>query len=151
MTQRMTREMTWTDADGSKALLTTDAETCGDSDAVAVLALLEEREGGIYLTPDDARAVVEFLQEALRSCYEQTLPPKEIIVIDDGSDSDILVPQSPEGIDVRVVRITNRGLPAARNTGLMLARCAAFVRGGEIVHTPSLSLVPVADPDPSSV
>lgn len=66
----------------------------------------------------------EFLQEALQSVYDQTLPACEILVIDDGSHEPILLPDSPR---VRIIRTTNRGLPSARNTGLMLARCGAFL------------------------
>src|SRR6266404_1739898 len=72
----------------------------------------------------------EFLQQALQSLYDQTLPPREIIIIDDGSDVPIVLASEPDDyphIDVRVVRVTNRGLPAARNAALMLARCEAFL------------------------
>jgi hypothetical protein len=58
-------DLRWTDDDGSEALLTTDDETCGDGDALAVLAITKEVYGGIYLTPDDARKVIAFLSKAL--------------------------------------------------------------------------------------
>jgi hypothetical protein len=56
----------WTDSDGSTALFTTDHETCGDADALAVMAIPHEVQGGVYLTPANARALIAFLQDALR-------------------------------------------------------------------------------------
>jgi glycosyltransferase involved in cell wall biosynthesis len=68
----------------------------------------------------------ELLGRAINSVLNQTRPPTEIIVVDDGSR----FPHIPlEFVDetVRVARVTNRGLPAARNTALMLARCSYFL------------------------
>jgi len=58
-----------------------------------------------------------YLAEALDSCVQQTLCPDEIIVVDDGSTDD---PASVVGRykDVRLIRQENRGLAAARNSGL---------------------------------
>jgi glycosyltransferase involved in cell wall biosynthesis len=70
------------------------------------------------------------LQRAFVSALDQTLPPGEIIVIDDGSDKEVVIPSEPDNyphIAARVVRVTNRGLPAARNTGLMLAKGRWFL------------------------
>lgn len=58
-------DLRWTDCDGSVALFTTDLETCGNADAVAVMAIPHEVEGGVYLTPADARALIHFLESAL--------------------------------------------------------------------------------------
>lgn len=72
----------------------------------------------------------ETLQRAMLSALKQTVPPLEIIIVDDGSDKLVVVPNEPDsypGVPVRVVRVTNRGLPAARNTGLMLAKGHAFL------------------------
>ena len=58
-----------------------------------------------------------FLADAVGSLRAQTLPPAEIVVVDDGSPDDVraAVAGFPE---VRVVRQENRGLSGARNRGL---------------------------------
>jgi glycosyltransferase involved in cell wall biosynthesis len=58
-----------------------------------------------------------FLREALASVAAQTRPPDAVIVVDDGSSDD------PGAVvrafaDVRLIRQDNRGLAAARNSGL---------------------------------
>lgn len=70
-----------------------------------------------------------YVERAVKSAVEQTLPPRQVIVIDDGS--------SPgEGQAIEAVctrhnasyhRVTNRGLPSARNTALMLAKGEWFL------------------------
>lgn len=63
----------------------------------------------------------ETLGRALESVIAQTFKPRKILVIDDGSENPC--PSYGEGIEgayTQTVRITNRGLPAARNAGLML-------------------------------
>jgi glycosyltransferase involved in cell wall biosynthesis len=65
-----------------------------------------------------------FLDDAIRSVFEQTLDSFEVIVVDDGSTERGTV----EAIDglawprTTVVRQDNAGLPAARNTGMERAR-----------------------------
>ena len=58
-----------------------------------------------------------FLGDALESARAQTHEPIEIVVIDDGSPDDVaaVVARHP---GVRLIRQANRGLAAARNTGL---------------------------------
>ena len=58
------------------------------------------------------------LPETLDSIFAQTLPPAEIVVVDDGSTDDMdgcVRAYEPKG--VRFVRTPNRGVNAARNTG----------------------------------
>lgn len=58
-----------------------------------------------------------FLGEAIESTLSQTVLPSEIIVIDDGSTDR---PESVAGRypEVRLIRQTNQGLAAARNSGI---------------------------------
>jgi glycosyltransferase involved in cell wall biosynthesis len=59
----------------------------------------------------------EFLLDALRSVFAQTHAPKEVIVVDDGSDESpaYLVKTFPS---VMLIRKKNGGLASARNVGL---------------------------------
>lgn len=61
-----------------------------------------------------------FVTAAIRSIVNQTVPPLELIVIDDGStdgsDEDIAVIDAP--FPVKVIRQENRGQSAARNEGV---------------------------------
>jgi len=61
-----------------------------------------------------------FLHQAIASAAAQRSPPLEIIVVDDGSSEDLadVVSAFP---GARLIRQENRGLAAARNTGLRAA------------------------------
>ena len=61
------------------------------------------------------------LAEALDSVLQQTCPPAEIIVIDDGSKDDTAQAMVPYGGKVRYVCQENAGPAAARNHGMRLA------------------------------
>lgn len=74
----------------------------------------------------------DLLARAVNSALDQTVSPLEVVIIDDGS----INPEIPRGFvelvgsDVaatRCVHVTNRGLPAARNVALMLAKGHAFL------------------------
>ena len=67
-----------------------------------------------------------FISEALRSVKSQTLPPDEIIVVDDGSSdgsADIVRREHPDAVLIAQPR---GGPAAARNAGARRARCDAL-------------------------
>lgn len=55
------------------------------------------------------------IQDALLSVFEQTAPPHEVIVCDDGSTDDLHAALTPFRDRITLVRQENRGLSAARN------------------------------------
>ncbi len=60
-----------------------------------------------------------FVGEAIESALAQDLPPAEILVVDDGSDDDtVAVVDSYRGRVACIRHDTNRGVAAARNTGV---------------------------------
>jgi glycosyltransferase involved in cell wall biosynthesis len=58
----------------------------------------------------------ELVRETVRSVQAQTLPVAEILVVDDGSTD--RTAEVAESLGVRVIRQDNRGVSAARNTGI---------------------------------
>lgn len=61
---------------------------------------------------------------AIRSVLWQTLPPTEVIIVDDGStDATSAVVEALGAPTVRLVRQPNGGISAARNTGIREAGC----------------------------
>lgn len=65
----------------------------------------------------------DLLPATLESILGQTLPPAEVIVVDDGSVDDTEVVLNRYGPAVRAIRIDNSGDLVARNIGLRAARC----------------------------
>lgn len=97
--------------------------------------------------------VAAYLPACLDSLAAQTLPPDEIIAVDDGSTDDcprILADYAMRMPNLRVIRQENGGLSAARNTGLDHARgkWLAFVDSDDFV-APDLyaRLVAMAEAD----
>jgi glycosyltransferase involved in cell wall biosynthesis len=62
----------------------------------------------------------QYIAEALISAQAQTLPPQEIIVVDDGSRDES--PELARNAGVTLITQANRGPGAARNTGLRASR-----------------------------
>ena len=60
----------------------------------------------------------QFVGEAIASCLHQTVPPVEIIVVDDGSTDETAEIAASFGSLVRVVSQLNAGEGAARNRGI---------------------------------
>ena len=71
----------------------------------------------------------EWLESALASVQAQTVPPLETLVIDDGSGEREAaeIRELSRRFGATYLAVTNRGLPNARNTALMVARGEAFL------------------------
>jgi GT2 family glycosyltransferase len=65
-----------------------------------------------------------FLERALRSCITQQVDRLEILVIDDGSEPEIFLPNvgRVDGVSVRLLRKANGGVASARNLGIWEAK-----------------------------
>jgi len=69
----------------------------------------------VYNTPE------HLLREAIQSVLGQTQPVFELLVVDDGSKTPVMLAEDCKGI-ARVIRQDNAGLGAARNRGIQDAR-----------------------------
>jgi glycosyltransferase involved in cell wall biosynthesis len=74
---------------------------------------------GVVIPAYNAEA---YLAEAIASVLSQTLPPDEVIVVDDGSIDDTAEIAGSFGHPVRVESRTNAGPAAAMNTGIAACR-----------------------------
>lgn len=82
-----------------------------------------------------------YLGEALESACTQVPPPREVIVVDDGSTDESATIAEGFGGPVRCIRASHRGTAAARNTGLAAMRgpLLAFLDADDIWPAGSLA------------
>jgi glycosyltransferase involved in cell wall biosynthesis len=82
-----------------------------------------------------------FVGDALDSALGQTLADVEVIVVDDGSTDDTPEVLAKYRDRIRAARQPNRGLPAARNAGLALARgtYVAFLDADDVIAPTKLA------------
>jgi glycosyltransferase involved in cell wall biosynthesis len=84
-----------------------------------------------------------YVGEAIESVLAQTLPPDEVVVVDDGStDESLEVVESFARPGLRVIRQDNRGIGAARNRGLSAAtgELIAFIDSDDLWERDKLEL-----------
>ena len=82
-----------------------------------------------------------FLAPTLRSALNQTLPPDEVIVVDDGSADESRAIAESFGPPVRVVASPGRGASAARNAGAALCggNYVMFLDADDLLTPPTLA------------
>jgi glycosyltransferase involved in cell wall biosynthesis len=83
-----------------------------------------------------------FVTGAVESALAQTYPDREVIVVDDGSTDDTRDRLAPFEGRIRYIHQENRGLSAARNTGIRAARGAliAFLDSDDLWHPEKLAV-----------
>lgn len=81
-----------------------------------------------------------YVFEAVKSVFDQTIKPQEIIIVDDGSTDDFTEELKIYIDDFKLLRQTNQGPPAARNHGLSKSagEFIAFLDADDIWHTDKL-------------
>ncbi len=81
------------------------------------------------------------LADALDSIDAQTLPPRRVLVVDDGSTDDAVARSTAGRSNVTVIRRPNGGVSAARNTGAAASRADAllFLDHDDLLTPPALA------------
>ena len=94
-----------------------------------------ERTAGLVTVVLPAYNVGPYVAEAVQSVLEQTYEMLELIVVDDGSTDDTVEQlQAIHDDRLRVIRQSNAGSSAARNTGIVAGRgeWIAFIDGDDV-------------------
>ena len=84
-----------------------------------------------------------YVAEAIESVLGQTLPPDELIVVDDGStDDSVAVVERFARPGLRVLRQPNGGIGSARNAGLraVTGELVAFIDSDDLWERDKLAL-----------
>ena len=84
----------------------------------------------------------EYINEAIDSVINQTLRPKEIIIVNDGSTDGLLNKIEPYGNGIIVINQKNKGLAEARNVGIKnsTGEIIAFLDADDIWYSHKLDL-----------
>jgi len=87
-----------------------------------------------------------YIEETLRSVFDQTFPAYEVIVVDDGSTDDTADRLARFGNAIRYIRQSNQGVASSRNTGVSHAQGAyvAFLDGDDVWEPDKLAVQIVA-------
>jgi GT2 family glycosyltransferase len=88
----------------------------------------------------------KYLRETLESALNQTHPPLEVIVVDDGSTDDSAAIAESFGPPVRLIRQENQGESVARNRGIAEARGShiLFLDADDLLHSEALERLSAA-------
>ena len=82
----------------------------------------------------------EAVKKAIQSLHDLSIPPSQVVVIDDGSDVPVDVTSVSSGLNLTVVRTRNQGLAAARNEGLkrVSSDWVIFLDSDDVLHANAL-------------
>lgn len=83
-----------------------------------------------------------YIEDTLRSVFNQTYPPLEVIVVDDGSTDDTPERLARVGEKIRHIRQKNQGVASSRNTGVAHAQgqYVAFLDGDDLWEPEKLAV-----------
>src|SRR4051794_36482571 len=84
----------------------------------------------------------QFVVDAIESALNQTIPPTQVIVVNDGSTDDTTLRLQPYRGRIILIDQKNGGLSAARNVGLRAAtgEWVAFLDADDVFHPRKLEL-----------